>query len=549
MNPENNNDQSKNKFIHEVLFDEADIKNAGTSSSGQVVTWGVGGNQQRYNDVNVLDSTQVINMISNDYSDPQTAMFDSANFSNSINGYSVVNSNSQEAYQTSVEQIVNDANIANNVDTSNVSANFAQNNPVFYGYNVNQETMVQNNQSTQIGMNYTQDINNLNNPELIQQSMMPHQDNGLIVDDNLASNQPLAMMALSGEALDEEQKPKDVFENSKFFQSTPLQDNRIQTQDVAPVAPAPVVDPLADPKRPLNMNELIKSYVGIKYQDISMSSFNFWAGFFGPLYFYYRKMYFYGIIYALINVLTMLLMLVNPLVYIGGSVVIFILACLITNSMYLGFAKTQVFKIAASMPKANQFELQKICQNKGGTSILLAILINIGVGMVSGMLMSILGIATIFTSLIGGMEQKKLPRDNTPIGDVIEYTVPDVFVEDEKNSNYLVYYETDIVDDKEVKRKACVFNIGLVSGHETSKDLITFMADSDKRYNRVSTYKTEVGDSWDMYDFKSNGSHEIYRAKKINGHIVLISYISVKGSADGVCDSYLEEIMNSVIEK
>ena len=71
-------------------------------------------------------------------------------------------------------------------------------------------------------------------------------------------------------------------------------------------------------------------------------------------------------------------------------------------------------------------------------------------------------------------------------------------------SNYLVYYETDIVDDKEVKRKACLFNISLISGHETSKDLITYMADSDKRYNRVSTYKTEVGDSWDMYDFKNN---------------------------------------------
>lgn len=550
MNPQNNNQNgpTKNKFINEALFDEA---GAQASSSGQVISWGVGGNNKNnvQNDINLLDSTQLINMVSNDYVDPQTGLFEQSGVNNSINGYSDVNGIQNQPL--TVEQIVDNSRLAAGVNQDTLSSEYAQTNGPFYGYNANPELL--QNSSTQIGVNYTQNISELNTPTMMQQPVMTGQNdlvsNGVVVDDNIASNQPLAMMALSGEVIDEAQKPKDVDENAKYFQNTPLVDNRLYAQEVGPMVATSVTDPLAEPQRQLNSNELVRSFVGVNYQNIAMSSFNFWSGFFGPMYFFYRKMYLYGFIVAIINVLLMLLMLVNPFVYLGASSVEFILICLLTNSLYLGFANNQVVKIVATNPNANQYELQKICQSKGGTNLLVAILISVGISFISGYIMSILGVTAILTEMVNNFGTKPLPRDDTPIEEVIEYSIPDGFSEYDKDENFLVYYETDMVDDKEFKREACMVSIGLVAKHKTSKDLVTYMADSDKRYNRVSTYKAANGDVWDMYDFVHNGSHQTYRARKIDGHIVLVTFASIKGSTDGVCDAYLEQIMNSIKEK
>ena len=156
----------------------------------------------------------------------------------------------------------------------------------------------------------------------------------------------------------------------------------------------------------------------------------------------------------------------------------------------------------------------------------------------------------ILTSILNGLNTYTLHTDTSAkVEDVIEYTLPSTFVQDENDDSRYIYYEKEIVNNEEVDKEACVIDINLVAKHKTSKDLVTYMADADKRYSRVSTYETITGDVWDLYDFTSNGTHEMHIARKFGEHIVLIDYYSSNVSDDDVCDTYLKEIMGSIKEK
>lgn len=639
MNQQNNNQSGhvKSKFFNEELFNNASINDIGSSTSGQVISYSVGKHKPHsvppVEDINVLDSTQVINLVNSDVVDPNDGLFDATKFSSSMEGYSVFN-NTQQDYSNSIEDVLNESRMDNNIDTSQVSNQFAQENPTFYGYNADPSVVAQNNsvvdnnvvqqnvmmsapvmeqsqmvqqpifeQSMMQQPIQSQIINNqpafeqpvmqsqpmmdqnmmqqqpiFEQPQMMQQPLFeqsPLMEQAVTpqpvsgerdlnpinfdassgeIDNNLIVNQPLSLMALSGEAIDEAQKPKDVTEESKFFQSTPLVDNRLKPEDVIPVSVAPVVDVLAEPTRSLNMNELVKAYIGPKYQGISMSPFSFCAFLFGPLYFFYRKMFLYGIIFAVINFLGALLALRSIWIYLGCFAITSILAGLLANTLMLKNAKSQVVKIAALNPTATQYDLEKICKSKGGTGLALALVIVFCFNLITNGIYNALGVNDAITSqvqsMIGG--NKILNTDTSAVlDDVVEYTYPSTFVAYEEDPNYYVYYEqeNDEQTGEMVNKPACLVGMALIANHETSKDLIEYMAEVDKRYNRVSSYEDVNKNVWDMYDYTAGGSHTTYRARKINGHIVLVTYSSITSSTPGVCDRYLEEIMSSIKEK
>lgn len=368
-----------------------------------------------------------------------------------------------------------------------------------------------------------------------------------IVDDNLASQQPLAVTGNEGVTLDANQVKSEETTNAKYFQTVTIEDNRLRAADVVP---ASVVSSSSNSQNNLDTQDLVRKFVGDKHQSISMSPFSFWAGFFGPLYFYYRKMYLYGIIIAIVNVLLMLLLFVNIWLYLGAFLAEFIILGLITNQMYLKFAKKKVISIVATNPNANMASVQTMCQSSGGTNIIVAILLNIVVNGASSFVFTLLGGAALLTSILNGLNTYTLHSDTSAkVEDIIEYTLPSTFVQDENDDSRYIYYEKEIVNNEEVDKEACVIDINLVAKHKTSKDLVTYMADADKRYSRVSTYEVSIDDVWDMYDFNANGVHEMYIAKKFGDHIVLVSYSSTNNSTEGVCDNYLIDIMKSIKKK
>ena len=75
------------------------------------------------------------------------------------------------------------------------------------------------------------------------------------------------------------------------------------------------------------------------------------------------------------------------------------------------------------------------------------------------------------------------------------------------------------------------------------------MAEGQNRYTNNGTYKTLSGEVWDTYEYDSGDYYYFYRARKINGHIVLVTYEIHANATEGMCELHLENIMNSIRAK
>ena len=87
MNQGNNNSNGKvkSKFFNQDLFDEANVNDVGSSTSGQVISWGVGGNKntiQNADSFSIQDSTQMFNFVNTEvteFVENNQEQFDSKN--------------------------------------------------------------------------------------------------------------------------------------------------------------------------------------------------------------------------------------------------------------------------------------------------------------------------------------------------------------------------------------------------------------------------------------------------------------------------------------
>ena len=97
-----------------------------------------------------------------------------------------------------------------------------------------------------------------------------------------------------------------------------------------------------------------KAFVGENYQNFVNGGFNIGAFFFGPLYYFYRKMYLYGFILLIIEGT------LSPL-----ALIIRIVCGFITNGIYLNFVSEKVKELSSQY---SGDELINQCKQKGGTS-------------------------------------------------------------------------------------------------------------------------------------------------------------------------------------
>lgn len=371
------------------------------------------------------------------------------------------------------------------------------------------------------------------------------------INDDMRSNQPLSLMALSGESIDEEQKPKDVLENNKYFQNTPLEDNRLKIEEVvAPVAP--VVDVLAEPTRDINVKELVKAFIGPKYTKISMSPFSFCGAFFNSFYFFFRKMYLQGLVIVVINFVLSILLFNSWAIGLGLYLGLFIVIGLLTNSLYLSHANKEVLKIIRNNPKLNQYELQKICIKKGGTNFLLALLINIVINSISsGLITMIVGVSAIM-GLMGGSQSNVPVNEKVKLEDLITYQLPSEFIlvnGSEAGDTPYQIIETVKVKGKEITISSCKFNIMVVKTNYNAEDYIQKLADSENRYNRTNTFETGTGVKWAQYSYEGADYDFYYRAKDFDDNVVLVKYLVHENAPEGKCELHLENIMTSINKK
>lgn len=152
----------------------------------------------------------------------------------------------------------------------------------------------------------------------------------------------------------------------------PTQNSQPQQEPVQPrinphpeLGPIPGQTPPGDNTNPVD-DEYVQAFVGPNYQDFVQSQFNIGAFFLAQIYFFYRKMFLYGL--AIYAVELTILMLTGK-VYIG--LIVSLGFGFLTNKIYLNFARNKVNKLKQ---KYQGGDLKMMCEKKGGTSVGFAIL-------------------------------------------------------------------------------------------------------------------------------------------------------------------------------
>lgn len=110
-----------------------------------------------------------------------------------------------------------------------------------------------------------------------------------------------------------------------------------------------------------NDEELLKAFIGEKYDYFKNHSFNFPALFITPLYLLYRKCYLYFLIY--------IVLLLFPYVNFIGIIIYSIVMGVVFNNMYLKKANDEIVIIKNQNPSALREQLLQLVAQKGGTNI------------------------------------------------------------------------------------------------------------------------------------------------------------------------------------
>lgn len=161
--------------------------------------------------------------------------------------------------------------------------------------------------------------------------------------------------------------------------------------------------------------EFIRAYVGNNYDKIKNSKFSLSTFFFGPIYFFYRKLYKIGIIWLVISII---LGWAFPLL----ALIIRIIISINFSNTYLKEVEKRVKTIRTQNKNLDKETLLNRCKIKGGTNILIVIIY------IVFWIIVIISFITYFTqNIYQELTQSTLENEeNFSIGN-ISYTIPEGF--------------------------------------------------------------------------------------------------------------------------
>lgn len=120
------------------------------------------------------------------------------------------------------------------------------------------------------------------------------------------------------------------------------------------------------------IDKKIEAYVGEDYKWIIKRKINIYAFLLSWVYFLYRKMYIIGIIGLGI---TGIVYRLYPKYIIPYAIFVMILSAFIFNPIYKAYILYKIKKIEKKYEGSDNFSLEEICKEKGGTSVSMALLI------------------------------------------------------------------------------------------------------------------------------------------------------------------------------
>ena len=437
------------------------------------------------------------------------------------------------------------------MDNQNLNNNLNQNNTqgMDMNLNLNNSNNLNNVQPTETGM-----MNQTNNVETLE-----------ILDDTTVASQPQVAPASSAPDFNNFIKqPEPVVQDpNDLLNAVPKPDMMISSPDV----------------NSISSDELLEQYVGKNYEKISKRKYNLSAFFFGGTYLMYRKMYLWGMLFTLgIVSLQLLVCMLNPalsiLVLIGSSVAL----CLLFNKFYLNTAKKNIDKIKKNNTNKSIQDLKTICAKKGGTNIIMTIILSIVTSILVGVILVLFSgylLVMLGNSMLGSLikafnnaeivveyednsDKETTPEDNqdsSKYNGVLNYntgiTINDnvtmgflqIFKPSTFNSDYTMDY--DYFTTPNDTSSKCNFKLSVINGYNDSKTLIDEMAS----YNNVSDTSSTTSNkniTWDTFTLTGDLKTTHYNATVNNDLVYLLEY-NIDSNANAVtCNAFYNSIVNSI---
>lgn len=276
-----------------------------------------------------------------------------------------------------------------------------------------------------------------------------------------------------------------------------------------------------------NEEELIKEYVGKNYEKIKNSKFSWPTFFLGPLYFLYRKLYIYAIIWTLIILIFGILSpALTFFIQIGLSIAF--------PKLYLDKAKRKVIEIQKFNKNLSKEDIIKLCRKTGKVNIILpALIITSIVGMIS----------LIITVVIEEIKQEEIITNQTQTKiDSLEYKIPEGFKAENYNTdNYKSYtYKKD-------------YNYCRISFSTINK----YVYENNEQYLKVgltekekaipTDIKTINGKNWLHLNIVDNYFKEDYYVLEDNSKYYKLN--TYDNNTTDVCKQQFSELLNSISYK
>lgn len=248
-----------------------------------------------------------------------------------------------------------------------------------------------------------------------------------------------------------------------------------------------------DGKKDLNNStdsNLLRAFIGKNYDKITTKSFNFAGFFFTTFYMFYRKMFLYGILWFIVN-----LIIINLIEQSKQFIVTLLLSVVVgfcVNKLYLYHTNKNIVKIKLKNSQKEFNELKEICASKGGTSVgkvFLGFVAEMGIVIVTLVIMIFCGIGGVLSELFN-LDNWNITIDKNDINDL------------DSTNNRILLEDVTLSGGNITIGSKSYFSVNgtgnYVSNNEGVKLLVDYMD-----YVKLDIYYIENGEERIIVDYKA----------------------------------------------
>lgn len=369
------------------------------------------------------------------------------------------------------------------------------------------------------------------------------------------NNQPLSAASLGGVSTNMEDAPKDVIQESRFFNAN-INNEKKSEQPINPgyVYGNGVGVVLEDPAPVYNELDFLKQYINEDLTHLNMQIFSFRTLLFGSLSFLSRKIYTLGIILTIIEASLVVFL---PLSIAAISLfILHIILALSINPIYKKHAKKKVKKILDNKDnqKKNIVELNNICRKKGKKNIPLAIMIYIlccgsvyAFTLTTNLTDYISNIKNKINDAVESSKDKKEEEEKEEttekkfnIEDYLSITIPSTFVRS-NTEEYLYTYVTDT----NTPNNSCELSIRKLDKINSVEEYLKELKNKENIIENVGM-TTSNNITWYTLGDRKDGQKKYYRATAIDTIPILLEYSIGSETKEDICEKNYTSIIGSI---